>query len=358
MCGLYGFINRGDKKINSNGLVKAMSVAAMTRGTHATGVAYNVGKKLIVLKAPVSADKFVLDLPKNVSAVIGHTRHTTQGTQFKNHNNHPFLGVAGDTQFALAHNGVLDNDDILQYTEKLPKTEIETDTYVAVQLMEKYANNEPLDIGAIRNASELVSGMFAFTVLDNNNNFWIIRNDSPLYLVYFDKLNLYVYGSTKEIVEAGLKAAGLATYTVVSVGVGEIIRIDENGVLHRFNFEVNERYYNPSSKWYSIANGNKTATTTTTTYYNDGWGAGWQEDYYDQLLRHDLFDYGFEDEEVDLLFDTYGTRYVEETLYGTDGENQVRDLLYEALRTFFINTYERGYAKKDNVVPYVSPIYK
>ena len=44
----------------------------------------------------------------------------------------------GDTRFALAHNGILGNDRLLRKKKKLPVTRIETDSYVAVQLLERY----------------------------------------------------------------------------------------------------------------------------------------------------------------------------------------------------------------------------
>ena len=68
--------------------------------------------------------------------MMGHTRMATQGNCRKNYNNHPFPGRAGGQAFALAHNGVLSNDDILRRKLALPETKIETDSYVAVQLIE------------------------------------------------------------------------------------------------------------------------------------------------------------------------------------------------------------------------------
>ena len=62
---------------------------------------------------------------------------TTQGRASRNRNNHPFFGEAGGELFALAHNGVLWNDDILRRSKHLPKTKIETDSYIAVQLIEQ-----------------------------------------------------------------------------------------------------------------------------------------------------------------------------------------------------------------------------
>lgn len=48
-----------------------------------------------------------------------------------------FYGKVSGSSFALAHNGVLMNDGELQQKYRLPKTNIQTDSYVAVQLLEK-----------------------------------------------------------------------------------------------------------------------------------------------------------------------------------------------------------------------------
>ena len=73
--------------------------------------------------------------PDNIHTLIGHTRHATQGKESCNFNNHPFSGTCKNMNFALAHNGVLSNDRELKLKFNLPKTKIETDSYVAVQLL-------------------------------------------------------------------------------------------------------------------------------------------------------------------------------------------------------------------------------
>ena len=359
MCGLYGYINRGNKKINSNGLVKGLAVSAKSRGSHATGISYNVDGHLCTIKAATPADKFVIELPKSVDVVIGHTRHTTQGTQFKNHNNHPFVGRSGNVDFALAHNGVLDNDYELQYSELLPKTEIETDSYVAVQLIEKYSEGDAtLTLDAIRQMSELVSGMFAFSILDSDNNFWLVRNDSPIHMVYFKKSNLYVYGSTETIVKDGLKKAGLTEkYEVVDVPKGVIVRIDVDGELTFFQFKVNERSYNYYNPKYAIANGGKSVTTTTKTttktddydygsYRYYGYTSYWQ---FEDSVRWSLIEQGLTDDEVDLMLEYYTPYQIDDLVY----EDTVKEALYDCLR----QNFAEGYSKPKKQA-YVSPLHK
>ena len=77
-------------------------------------------------------------VPAAPSIIMGHTRMATQGSELVNINNHPFPGITGQERFSLAHNGVLTNDKVLRKKFKLPTTKVETDSYVAVQLLEQY----------------------------------------------------------------------------------------------------------------------------------------------------------------------------------------------------------------------------
>lgn len=127
MCGLFGFLKYGNVKIGVSTITEALAVQSTVRGTHAAGVAYNDGMKIV--KQPESALHMDFWFP-NACALIGHTRHATQGSIEQNYNNHPFGGSAGRSEFALAHNGVLINDKALRESLTLPKTKIETDSYI------------------------------------------------------------------------------------------------------------------------------------------------------------------------------------------------------------------------------------
>ncbi len=115
MCALFGYLDYGHQlspKILQK-LVQALANASEVRGNHASGIAYNRDNHLTVFKRPKPAHKLKFRLPDGTSAVMGHTRFTTQGSEKQNYNNHPFRGNAG-TDFALAHNGVLYNDKQLR----------------------------------------------------------------------------------------------------------------------------------------------------------------------------------------------------------------------------------------------------
>ena len=167
---------------------------------------------------------------------MGHTRMATQGSARKRKNNHPFPGEAGGRQFALAHNGVLYNDKQLRYVKGLPFTEIETDSYIGVQLIEQ---QKALGFSSLRYMAEEVEGSFVFTVLDRRDQLYIVKGDNPLCICHFPKTGLFVYASTEEILQTALSGIGFLSEKPVQITIkcGEILRIGSDGTLERQTFD-------------------------------------------------------------------------------------------------------------------------
>ncbi|MDD3021258.1 MAG: hypothetical protein PHX61_09845 [Alphaproteobacteria bacterium] len=239
MCCLFGIIDYGHS-LNPYQKTKMLSVLAAAcevRGTDATGIAYNSGGKLRIYKRPTAAHKLHFHIPADGHVIMGHTRMTTQGSEKRNYNNHPFPGVSGVTPFALAHNGVLCNDVMLRRSERLPKTKVETDSYIAVQLLEQ---SKDLNFAALRTMSEQVEGSFCFTVLDAHNRLFLIKGDNPLCVYHYPRKGLYLYASTEEILKTALRKLGLLGSGEVSVPLscGDLLCIDGNsGRLEREQFD-------------------------------------------------------------------------------------------------------------------------
>lgn len=201
MCGLFGYFDANNTDRDYTSLVKALGIASQVRGTDATGVAFNLhGRKLEIIKQPVPATKFNFDVPKGVKCVMGHVRAATRGDAKANYNNHPFRGRIKNRQFALAHNGVLWNLYTTRQLYELPKTQIETDSYIAVQLLER---EKTLNTAAIKSMAEKLDGSYTITILDDKDRLWFIKGDNPLAIVKL-KGGLYVYASTLEILMQGL----------------------------------------------------------------------------------------------------------------------------------------------------------
>lgn len=243
MCAIFGFMDYkgiiGNTSLKK--LIKALSIEAECRGTDATGISYVNDGEMVTFKKAKPAHKVKLYFPADTKCVICHTRMTTQGSEKYNYNNHPFEGKCGRENFSLAHNGVLYNDKDLKTKYNLPATEIETDSYIAVQLLEYFGG---AGIENIKKMSELVDGSFVFTILRNDNTLFLVKGCNPLTLYHFPTLGLYVYASTKSILDNALKKSGL-TYKKCEIKVteGEILQLNSDGIISRNTFEVKEKYH-------------------------------------------------------------------------------------------------------------------
>ena len=321
MCSLFGWLDyqgivpyRVKKK-----LTQALANAAEERGTDAAGISYINNGKVVIYKRPKPAHKLHFNPPEGTAAVMGHTRMTTQGNGKHNYNNHPFPGVAGDTSFAFAHNGVLWNDKELRKDKLIPETHIETDSYAACQLIE---TQDKLDFDSLKYMAETVEGNFTFTILDDNNSLYIVKGSNPMCLLHFPAFGLYIYASTESIMKNALKRVGLHkfAYERVQTDEGDILRIDKNGIIERAEFEprlFRSRY----GGWYD-----------------------WEAEYYsvhEELLLAYCGCYGVDSSDVELLLEFgYSCDEIEEMLSD-------HSLLQEALRDVKFmcgeNLYEECY---------------
>ena len=254
MCAVFGYLDYKGKVSNAilKKLIQNLSIAAEVRGTDATGISYVNHGKVVTFKKAKPAHKVKLYFPKNTRAVIGHTRMTTQGSEKYNYNNHPFEGHCGMETFALAHNGVLYNDAELKAKYHLPKTPIETDSYVAVQLLEQ---EKQLYAESIKKMAESVEGSFVFTILRNDNTLFLVKGNNPLILYHFPALGLYVYASTKTILDNALQQVNLSDKCFeIDVSEGEIIEIAANGKHSKTTFAMQNSVFSPYNwdnlNWY------------------------------------------------------------------------------------------------------------
>ena len=163
---------------------------------------------------------------------MGHTRAATHGLAKDNYNNHPFMGHANGT-FALAHNGVLYNHLYLRKMMNLPETAIQTDSYLAVQLLEQ---SGCVDFNALRDMAEAVQGSFTFTIL-NKFGLYIVRGSSPFCLYDCPDKGYMVYASTKEILEKALLRTGNDDwFEEIPITAGDILHIDHQGAIEKGAF--------------------------------------------------------------------------------------------------------------------------
>ena len=243
MCGLFGFSCYGEKPVkNLSVLTNSLAEHSAVRGTDATGIAF-CKNGIQIQKEAKSAYALDFKHSDSIRALIGHTRHATHGGAKKNHNNHPFYGKTSNTKFALTHNGVLYNVESTKIAYNLPHSKIETDSYIAVQLIEKQKN---LSFDSIRYMAETVHGSFSFAILDDKNDLYLVRGDNPLSILHFPEKKMYVYASTDEILYKSVVDSMLFTdlkhgrFSELPIEEGTILKIKPDGILEKESFHFYE----------------------------------------------------------------------------------------------------------------------
>ena len=297
MCCLFGIMDNngsltGKQKTK---LIRALAAESEARGTDAAGIAYNSGGRLQICKGPGPARKHRFFVPADARVVMGHTRMTTQGDAKYPQNNHPFAGKVGRLHFALAHNGVLYNDKSLRNSRKLPQTHIQTDSYVAVQLLEQQGALTP---DSLSEMAETVEGSFVFTVLDHKDRLYLVKGDNPLTIWHYPRPGLYVYASTLAILRQAVNRTWLAgePFREVLFSDGDILRWDKHGLTTAGHFKMTYPIYHP---WHPCARSYRPDRSYLHTLKNIASALGYTPEDIDELLEAG-----------------YSTDEIEEELYG------------------------------------------
>ena len=179
--------------------------------------------------------------------------------------------------------------------ENLPMTSVETDSYVAVQLLEK---NKTLDFDSLKAMAEAVEGSFVFTVLDKDNSIWFVVGDNPLCVMFYD--GFLIYASTQEILCKSIKKLRLKVPTdILEPKEGEILKIDRAGRITTGGFAPRTSY----EHWWRKYPFYRSYYEDTPTSYDDLFSVakafGVTADEVQALL-----DYGCSEEEIEeMLYD-------------------------------------------------------
>ena len=305
MCCLFGILDYGNALTPSQKkhVLSVLSRACEVRGTDATGIAYNAKGSLHIYKRPLPARYMRFRVPNGINYIMGHTRLSTQGDERHNQNNHPFLGTVSKVPFALAHNGVLNNDWELRRKKKLPVTTIETDSYVAVQIIERFGE---LSFESLKQMAEQVSGTFTFTLLDHRDNLYIVKGNNPLHLYHWPQLGLYLYASTEDILKKALQGIRikLGKPSEIDIDSGEILCIDRHGRVTKACFDDTHLYlYGGYSRYYW-------------PHAFSFWDTFSAYDRYIDELKSVARAFGYSPEDVDVLLkEGFTPEEIEESLY-------------------------------------------
>ena len=182
MCGIVGFVGQG----NTKDILLAGLSRLEYRGYDSAGIAlysqpFTVVKavgKLEELKKKVAADK-ECQLPYSMG--IGHTRWATHGMASEK-NAHPHLSM--HKEVVLVHNGIIENFAELKnfLQEEGYSFYSDTDTEVAVNLIEYYYRKDKDILKALFSVQKELKGSYAFAIMfqEDEKTLYAMRKDSPL----------------------------------------------------------------------------------------------------------------------------------------------------------------------------------
>ena len=220
MCGIVGVIgNNKTTDILLNGLEKLEY-----RGYDSAGIYVNNqnGKDFLV-KEVGKISKLENAVTEDVQGVvgIGHTRWATHGKPTIE-NAHPHFSE--DNRFYLVHNGVLTNYEALK-NEYLSDVDFksQTDTEVAVQLVDHFAKEGMDGEAAFRKALSLIQGSYAFAMVDKQqpDRIFVAKNKSPL---------LIGLGKGFNVICSDAMAMLDQTHEFVEIHDGEVVILEKGSV--------------------------------------------------------------------------------------------------------------------------------
>lgn len=182
MCGIVGFVGQG----NTKDILLAGLSRLEYRGYDSAGIAlysqpFTVVKavgKLEELKKKVAADK-ECQLPYSMG--IGHTRWATHGKASEK-NAHPHLSM--HKEVVLVHNGIIENfAELMNFLQEQGYSFYsDTDTEVAVNLIEYYYRKDKNILKALFSVQKELKGSYAFAIMfqEDEKTLYAMRKDSPL----------------------------------------------------------------------------------------------------------------------------------------------------------------------------------
>ncbi|HJF86388.1 MAG TPA: glutamine--fructose-6-phosphate transaminase (isomerizing) [Companilactobacillus farciminis] len=220
MCGIVGVIgNNKTTDILLNGLEKLEY-----RGYDSAGIYVNnqAGKDYLVKevgKISKLEDAVTEDVVGSVG--IGHTRWATHGKPTVE-NAHPHFSE--DNRFYLVHNGVLTNFEELKekYLQGVD-FKSQTDTEVAVQLVDHFAKEGMDGEAAFRKALSLIQGSYAFAMIDKEqpDRIFVAKNKSPLLIGLGDNFNVICSDAMAMLDQ---------THEFVEIHDGEVVILEKGSV--------------------------------------------------------------------------------------------------------------------------------
>ncbi|MCM1042741.1 MAG: glutamine--fructose-6-phosphate transaminase (isomerizing) [Corallococcus sp.] len=210
MCGIFGTL--GSDSLNET--LKGLKLLEY-RGYDSAGIATK-RNGIEVFKSAGRVDKLksMLEGSKSGGVTIGHTRWATHG-KVDDKNAHPFVSFDGN--FALVHNGIIENFALLAQSLKDSGVTFssDTDSETAVHILAKRHKGNVA--AALQETCKMLNGSFAFAVIDSfDDSIYAVRRGSPLCVGIQDGKH-YVCSDVNTLKHFASRIAVVPEDTVVTV---------------------------------------------------------------------------------------------------------------------------------------------
>ncbi|MFI4912343.1 MAG: glucosamine 6-phosphate synthetase [Sedimentisphaeraceae bacterium JB056] len=243
MCGQAGVIfgkkrrRKADRQALGE-LFTQMLLGCQRRGPHATGLALvrNCGSYRL-FKRPCLAEEFVTEpnyenileaIDNNVTALLGHTRWRTRGSEKDSRNNHPLrCGVILGT-----HNGTIYNANELFAVLGLPRF-AQVDSEIIFRLADRFTPQAEINLEGFSKALRLCRGQMSAVLVSllDPERIIVIKGNKPLSLFYSQRHKVICYASE----------AGYITDVIDKQDNWQELETKPNTILE-FNFKDLENY--------------------------------------------------------------------------------------------------------------------
>lgn len=218
MCAIFGLLDPRENfsRKEKQRIIQTLGWEAQIRGTDATGLAWVEKSRIGIRKAPWAARRFAFRFPGEVKILMGHTRMTI-----------PSLGKLEPPPSPWPTTAYSTMTMPLRRIHRLPGSWVQTDSYVAVQLLEEAGEISHASLAAM---AEELEGSFTFTLLTDQNSLFFLKGNNPLSLWHFPESGAYLYASTEEILTRAAARAGLREKKEkVLISQDQILEIDSSG---------------------------------------------------------------------------------------------------------------------------------
>lgn len=224
MCGIVGYIGKQEA---TPILIEGLKTLEY-RGYDSSGVAV-LNDQITMVKTKgrlVNLEEKLVGLTLHGNMGIGHTRWATHGAP-SDHNSHPHMNEEGT--IALVHNGIIENYIQLkeELIEKGYRFVSETDTEIAVQLVDLYLKETGNLLDAVAKTVNRVEGSYALAVVATAEPDKIIaaRKESPMVIGIGDGEN-FIASDVPAILRHTRKVYFIEDHELVMVTADKVTIMD------------------------------------------------------------------------------------------------------------------------------------